>query len=125
VSIKQAQETKHPLQKYLEKQGYLIRYRHYRYFIDEQVPNLPVDELKRKHEQTLPTRSVYNFGGKTECVIIQNDRELAIGVAICSLEDNYCKAVGRDYALKRAYKGLTENWSKGLTQVVEPRKNND
>lgn len=114
-------EKKHPLQKYLEKQGYLIRYRHYRFleYPTDVGTAIVINELKRKHERG--SGKIYNFGGKTECVILKNNEELAVGTAICSLEDNYCKAEGRKYALLRAYRKLAKKCMKcGVSLPDEP-----
>lgn len=118
-----SKHQKHPLQQYLENQGYTIRYRHCRY---RETPEGTIGGPFRKHQID---GQIYNFGGRTECIILSPDNShedekpilvsRATGTAVCSFEDNYCKAEGRKYALLRAYRKLQNQCLKCGTSLSE------
>lgn len=43
-------------------------------------------------------------GGETECHLVLRDGTEIVGVAQCSLKDNFCYRIGREIALGRALK---------------------
>lgn len=53
-----------------------------------------------------------DLNGATICIIETEDREeVARGVSFCSVEDNFCKVVGRGKAFQRAYHKLVAELS--------------
>lgn len=51
-------------------------------------------------------------GGETTCEILDDGKFLSIGIATCSMSDNFCYKTGRDLALKRALEKLPEELRK-------------
>jgi len=49
------------------------------------------------------------FGRFTTSTIRLNNRPIAMGSAICSLKDNFCKATGRKISLTRAIETAKKN----------------
>jgi len=49
------------------------------------------------------------FGRFTTSTIRLNNRPIAMGSAICSLKDNFCKSIGRKLSLTRAIETAKKN----------------
>lgn len=87
----------------LREEGYTVKVRHTRRWESVGEPSFhndaPVEPFFTASARLAPK------GGKTE-VRIEKDNSGASGEAVCSLDDNYCRATGRNIALGRALKEL-------------------
>lgn len=86
----------------LRKQGYQVKVVHNR--IKTSTPK--VDGKVKKVEEPVP----FERGGYTEVTITRDD-VTSKGLAVCSLNDNYCKKRGVAIALGRALKAMEDGKS--------------
>ena len=100
----------HPLEKHIKDQGLEVIYHHYRFACkvrkDGSLKCTPVPLQKHKIKSSW---QILNYGGYTEAII--KDCEgvpISEGIAMCSFTDNFCRATGREIALRRAYQLLQE-----------------
>ena len=91
----------------LKKAGYRTYIKHSRYY-----PGVPSPLARKEAEKDgFPLSQSESRGGYTEVEIYKGDRRMSYGWAQCSVHDNFCKKVGRQYALQRALEDLKDESS--------------
>lgn len=105
------------LEDHVKNLGYTVEYRHCRFVIHTRVNKnllyftpMPVSVGEvRKNPEKFGKAEIWNFGGSTHAIILdKNGNKIATGLAHCSINENFCKATGRQIALRRAYELLKE-----------------
>lgn len=83
-----------------------VYYKHYRYFDTEHNGNFVTDDVEiiRPYTRGQTAWQPTCKGGRTECHLIVNEQLEIIGVANCSLKDNFNYRLGRAIAFGRAMK---------------------
>ena len=86
--------------------GYVFRFRHF------QVSRKAIEELNKEGQHIL-------FAEKTVCTVnldtdSKDDKPLIVGVALCSLKDQFSREKGRELSFERALHQLIPNTQKDV-----------
>lgn len=93
------------LQEELEREGYTIKFGHYRRTLRSQGREGHV-ALYQPHILRMQQWGIAPCGGLTECIITAPNGRKYIGTSKCRYDDNFVKAQGRIKALGRAYSAI-------------------
>lgn len=101
----------------LRKNGHKVRVTHYRCYEGVYIPSrrrrdiaynlMTKDEFQKYHAKTY-SDYVLPFGGETVVEVMINGKDY-VGVATCSVNDNYNKKSGTALALERALKSYEQS----------------